>query len=118
MKCLREQVDHCQLADSIACRQQSCQIARERRWIARYDRDAAPINETIPAGEKLYAINPGYQPLLFYVHAPIVYLDRVEQLPPNVRYLLVRPKVHIDGELILRTNKIRGEELVLYRITR
>jgi 4-amino-4-deoxy-L-arabinose transferase-like glycosyltransferase len=83
-----------------------------------YDQDAAPINQAIPTGEKLYAINPGYQPLLFYVRAPIVYLDRPGELPGTARYLLVRPKSQIDGQLILRTKRVRGEELLLYQIKR
>ncbi|MGZ4966679.1 MAG: hypothetical protein ACXV97_05845, partial [Chthoniobacterales bacterium] len=83
-----------------------------------YDADAAPINEAIPEGEKLYAINSGYQPLLFYVRAPIVYLDRFDQLPATARYLLVRPNSRIDGQVILRTKRVRGEELLLYQINR
>ena len=83
-----------------------------------YDKDAAPINAAIPAGEKLYAVNPGYQPLLFYVRAPIVYLNRLSDLPATAHYLLVRPKSQVDGQLILRTKKVRSEDLVLYQITR
>ncbi len=83
-----------------------------------YDKDAAPINAAIPAGEKLYAVNPGYQPLLFYVRAPIIYLNRLSDLPATAHYLLVRPKSPVDGQLIVRTKKVRSEDLVLYQITR
>ncbi|MDQ2919855.1 MAG: glycosyltransferase family 39 protein [Verrucomicrobiota bacterium] len=83
-----------------------------------YDADAAPINEVVRAQEKLYAIDPGYQPLLFYVRAPIVYLARIDQVPPAAHYVIVRQNPPIDAELVLRTKRFRGHELLLYRLNR
>ena len=80
-----------------------------------YDLDAAPINQLIPEGERLFVINPGYQPLLFYVHAPITYLDKYASVPSGARYLLVRHELKSDAQLLSRTKKFRGEEMFLYR---
>jgi hypothetical protein len=51
---------------------------------------AAQINAVLPAGEPLYAIDPDYQPFLFYVRDPIVYVDRVADAPLAARFLLVQ----------------------------
>ncbi len=83
-----------------------------------YDADAAPINESIPDGERLFVINPGYQPLLFYVHAPITYLDKYSDTPSTAHYLLVRHELKSDVQLLLRAKRFRGEELLLYRMNR
>jgi len=51
---------------------------------------AAEINALVSANETLYAVNPDYQPVFFYVKAPVQYVSDVENLPDNVRYFLVR----------------------------
>jgi len=51
---------------------------------------AAEINAIVPASETLYAVNPDYQPVFFYVKAPVQYVSYVKKLPRNVRYFLVR----------------------------
>ncbi|MEP6586651.1 MAG: hypothetical protein ABJB70_07980, partial [Candidatus Udaeobacter sp.] len=53
---------------------------------------AAEINALVPQNETLYAVNPDYQPVFFYVNAPLQYVSHVKNLPPNVRYFLVRHK--------------------------
>ena len=52
---------------------------------------AAQINRAVPANEPLYAIDPDYQPALFYVRDPIIYLGRVSDVPPAARFVLVQP---------------------------
>jgi hypothetical protein len=52
---------------------------------------ADQINAAVPASETLYAVNPNYQPFLFYMHAPVKYVSKVEDLPYEVHYFLVRP---------------------------
>src|SRR3954469_18419585 len=52
---------------------------------------AAQINEVVPKTETLYAVNPNYQPLFFYIQAPVKYVSRVPDLPNDTRYFLVRP---------------------------
>src|SRR5262249_17016327 len=51
---------------------------------------AAEINALVPATETLYAVNPDYQPVFFYVKAPVQYVSYVKKLPRNVRYFLIR----------------------------
>jgi hypothetical protein len=51
---------------------------------------AEKVNAVVPATETLYAINPGYQPFLFYIRARVKYLDRVADLPSSAHYFFVR----------------------------
>jgi len=51
---------------------------------------AAEINALVPSTETLYAVNPDYQPVFFYVKAPVQYVSYVKNLPGNVRYFIVR----------------------------
>ncbi len=53
---------------------------------------AAQINAVIPAGERLYAVDPDYQPFLFYVRRPLIYVDHVRDLPANTHFFLVRER--------------------------
>src|SRR5204863_485154 len=50
---------------------------------------AAEINAHVPANETLYAVNPDYQPVFFYVKAPVKYVSSVKNLPVDARYFLV-----------------------------
>jgi hypothetical protein len=51
---------------------------------------ATKIDALVPTGETLYALDPSYQPFLFYVRSHLVYASRLEELPGDARYLLVR----------------------------
>lgn len=51
---------------------------------------AAKIDGLVPKGETLYALDPSYQPFLFYLQSRLVYVSRLDQLPADARYLLVR----------------------------
>jgi len=51
---------------------------------------AAQIDALVPTSEPLYAIDPDYQPFLFYLKSRLVYASGVEEVPANARYLLVR----------------------------
>jgi hypothetical protein len=51
---------------------------------------AAQIENVVPESERLYAIDPDYQPFLFYVHRPIVYLGSTTDLPGDARFFLVQ----------------------------
>jgi 4-amino-4-deoxy-L-arabinose transferase-like glycosyltransferase len=53
---------------------------------------AAVLETSIPPGETLYAVDPDYQPYLFYLRRPIVYASEVRDLPRAARYILVQPK--------------------------
>lgn len=82
---------------------------------------AAQLDAAIPPNESLYAIDPDYQPYLFYVRRPIVYLDRVAELPPDAHYLLVQPENEKAAEAraarpILRLKDYRGHRVVLLQV--
>jgi 4-amino-4-deoxy-L-arabinose transferase-like glycosyltransferase len=53
-------------------------------------RAAATINAPLPGDEIVYAVNPQYVPVLFYVKAPIEYVSSVADLPAETHYFLVR----------------------------
>jgi len=62
-------------------------VLRDRQQVKKA---AAEINALVPPNETLYAVNPDYQPVFFYVKAPVQYVSDVENLPGSVRYFLVR----------------------------
>jgi len=51
---------------------------------------ATEINSLVPATETLYAVNPDYQPVFFYVKPHVEYVSYVKHLPADTRYFLVR----------------------------
>lgn len=51
---------------------------------------AAKIEKIVPESERLYAIDPNYQPFLFYVRRPIVYVSSARDLPGDARFFLVQ----------------------------
>jgi 4-amino-4-deoxy-L-arabinose transferase-like glycosyltransferase len=53
---------------------------------------AAQINALVPQSEPLYALDPDYQPFLFYISSRLVYVSRVDDLPLSARYVLVQPE--------------------------
>ncbi len=84
---------------------------------------AAQLDSEIPPAESLYAIDPDYQPYFFYLHRPIVYLDRIDQLPPGARYVLVQPEEEKateqrHGQPILRLKDYRGKRIILFEMGR
>jgi 4-amino-4-deoxy-L-arabinose transferase-like glycosyltransferase len=53
---------------------------------------AAEINSLVPANETLYAVNPDYQPVFFYLNAPVKYASYIKNLPANAHYFIVQPQ--------------------------
>lgn len=53
---------------------------------------AAQIDALVPDSEVLYAVDPDYQPFLFYVRSRLVYVNQLEEVPTTARYLLVQPE--------------------------
>lgn len=53
---------------------------------------AGQIDALVPKSEPLYALDPDYQPFLFYIRSRLVYVSRVDDLPANARYILVQPE--------------------------
>jgi 4-amino-4-deoxy-L-arabinose transferase-like glycosyltransferase len=50
---------------------------------------AAEINALVPANEVLYAVNPDYQPVFFYLKSPVKYVSHIRELPADARYVLL-----------------------------
>jgi 4-amino-4-deoxy-L-arabinose transferase-like glycosyltransferase len=82
---------------------------------------AAQINAALPAAEPLYAVDPDYQPLLFYVRDPIVYVAGPARLPANAHYVLVQPEtaaelgvLRPDLSQFLRLKDYRNKEAILF----
>lgn len=59
---------------------------------------AAQIDARVPVSEPLYAVDPNYQPSLFYVRGPVRYASTVNDLPLAARYFLVRPERQEEAE--------------------
>jgi 4-amino-4-deoxy-L-arabinose transferase-like glycosyltransferase len=53
---------------------------------------AAQIDGLVPNSESLYAVDPDYQPFLFYTRSRLVYVSRIDDLPLSARYLLIQPE--------------------------
>ena len=100
-------------------------VLRNRQQVKRA---AAEINALVPPNETLYAVNPDYQPVFFYVKAPVQYVGHVRNLPPNVRYFLVRNKNETEAlaardwaplrvRSIARVRDYSKREMVLFKVT-
>ena len=53
---------------------------------------AAQIDDLVPQSEALYAVDPDYQPFLFYIRRRIVYVNRIDDMPLTARYILIQPE--------------------------
>lgn len=88
---------------------------------------AAEINALVPTNETLYAVNPDYQPVFFYVKSSVQYVSHVKDLPPNVRYFLIRNKNETEAltardwaplraRPIARVRDYSKREMVLFKV--
>ncbi|MBA3544672.1 MAG: glycosyltransferase family 39 protein [Chthoniobacterales bacterium] len=88
---------------------------------------AEQIDAAIPPNESLYAVDPDYQPFLFYVQRPIVYAEDVEEVPIDADYLLVQPGKEQAAEqsqrwaprharVILHIKDYRGHRVAIMKI--
>ena len=86
---------------------------------------AAEINSVVPPNETLYAVDPEYQPVFFYVKAPLEYVSGVQELPVNAHYFLVQSDKEAEAtsprrwasrraHLRARVRDYRKRELLLY----
>src|SRR5256714_1901149 len=76
---------------------------------------AARIDGLVPNGETLYALDPDYQPFLFYVRSHLVYVSRLDEVPASARYLLVRAEG--ERELLESKRWLPGRPQPIERIT-
>ena len=76
---------------------------------------AAEINAHVPANEMLYAVNPDYQPVFFYVKAPVKYVSYVKNLPIDARYFLVRTDNEAEASTTQKWAPLRAQPLARVR---
>ena len=90
---------------------------------------ATEINSVVPETETLYAVDPGYQPFLFYMKRPVKYVDSVDQIPSSAQYFVTRPDREDDAMraaqwsprhamVMLRLTDYRDVRILLYKIER
>jgi hypothetical protein len=88
---------------------------------------AAEINALVPSNETLYAVDPEYQPVFFYVKAPLEYVSYVKELPADARYFLVQGDKEAEAtttprwaprraHLRARVRDYRKRELLLFEV--
>lgn len=88
---------------------------------------AAEINSVVPPNETLYAVDPDYQPVFFYVKAPLGYVSDVQELPVDAHYFLVQSDKEAEAtdmarwatrraHLRARVQDYRKRELLLYEV--
>jgi 4-amino-4-deoxy-L-arabinose transferase-like glycosyltransferase len=88
---------------------------------------AARIEAAIPPNEWLYAVDPDYQPFLFYLRRPIVYVSKVDDLPATAHFILVQPENEKAAEqsprwlprrpqTIEQIKDYRGRRVILLRV--
>jgi len=88
---------------------------------------AAEINALVPPNETLYAVNPDYQPVFFYVKAQVQYVSHLKDLPHDVRYFLVRNKNETEAlaakeweplraRPVARVRDYSKREMVLFKV--
>jgi hypothetical protein len=90
-------------------------------------RAAAEINAVVSPNETLYAVNPDYQPVFFYIKAPVTYVSDIKELPADTRYFIVRTKDEPEATSALMWSPLRAHpvarvrdyskrELILFRV--
>jgi hypothetical protein len=88
---------------------------------------AAEINAIVPVSETLYAVDPDYQPLFFYVKAPLGYVSRIANLPTDTHFFLVRTELEKEAagaqkwaprstHQLARIKDSRKREMVLFEV--
>ncbi|HST31527.1 MAG TPA: glycosyltransferase family 39 protein [Chthoniobacterales bacterium] len=93
----------------------------------RIKRLAAQVESNIPQGKTLYALDPNYQPIFFYITSNLVYASDIDEVPTNATYLLVRPEREqevLDSDRwaprhpnrLMRSTDYRKESILLLKI--
>jgi hypothetical protein len=88
---------------------------------------AAEINALVHPNETLYAVDPDYQPVFFYVKAPVKYVSHIKKLPVDTRYFLVRTENEAEAtntsrwsplraHLVARVRDYSKRELILFKV--
>lgn len=93
----------------------------------RIKRLAAQVESNIPQGETLYALDPNYQPIFFYMTSKLVYASDIDEVPADATYLLVRPEREQEvlesnrwaprrPRRLMRSTDYRKESILLLKI--
>jgi 4-amino-4-deoxy-L-arabinose transferase-like glycosyltransferase len=88
---------------------------------------AAQIDAVVPPSEPLYALDPNYQPIFFYLRSKLVYASAIGDLSTHAKYLLVRPQREREviesnrwaprrPHLISRLTDYRKQSIILFKI--
>jgi hypothetical protein len=88
---------------------------------------AAEINAIVPENETLYAVDPDYQPLFFYLKAPLEYVSRIANLPTDTHFFLVRTELESEAahaqkwaprstHRLARIKESRKQEMILFEV--
>ena len=88
---------------------------------------AAEINGAVPTSEMLYAVNPDYQPVFFYIKAPVKYVSEIKKLPTDTHYFLVRTENEpeatsapnwspLRAHPVARVQDYSKRELILFKV--
>jgi hypothetical protein len=93
---------------------------------------ARALEALIPPNEILYAVDPEYQPYLFYFRkdrepSPIRYVSQVSDLPQSARFILVQPENEktmeqnstwnpLHPQVIQQIKDYRGRRVTLFEI--
>ena len=93
----------------------------------RIKRLAVQIDSNIPQSDIVYALDPNYQPIFFYLHSKLIYAGEIEEVPADAQYLLVRPEREQEvlesnrwaprqPHRIMRSTDYRKESILLLKI--
>ena len=93
----------------------------------RIKRLAAQVESNIPSNQTVYALDPNYQPIFFYMHSKLIYAGDVDEVPMDATYLLVRPEREQEvlesnhwaprhPHRIMRSTDYRKESILLRKI--
>src|SRR3989454_2521602 len=93
----------------------------------RIKRLAKQVESMIPQSETVYALDPNYQPIFFYMRSKLVYASQIDEVPTDARYLLVRPEREQEvmeskrwaprqPHRIMRSTDYRKESILLLKI--
>ena len=88
---------------------------------------AAEINAIVPVSETLYAVDPDYQPLFFYVKARLEYVSRIANLPTDTHFFIVRTELENEAahaqkwmprstHRLARIRDSRKQEMILFEV--
>src|SRR6266404_2817612 len=93
----------------------------------RIKRLAAQVESNIPGGETVYALDPNYQPIFFYMRSKLAYASEIDEVPTDSIYLLFRPEREQEvlesnhwaprqPVRIMRSTDYRKESILLLKI--